>query len=208
MKPRLGLPQVCRALQFIVRLLGGLSAFPFEATSLRLGLVLFNSPLHCSAHTAARPAFVFLAHRPKTHTCIPQSRHYSRRKTMPPKKQVEEKKVLLGRPGNSLKSGIVCRTHLSTTRHNTLLTICVSILGWTGQCWQIDPLPSHHQMFTWQPCCKFDPTSIYFRVTNLAPHRTSLMQLLSPKKLVSSFLMPDMIGYANNTSQNQKSLPT
>lgn len=27
---------------------------------------------------------------------------------MPPKKQVEEKKVMLGRPGNSLKSGIVC----------------------------------------------------------------------------------------------------
>jgi obg-like ATPase 1 len=28
---------------------------------------------------------------------------------MPPKKAVEEKKILLGRPGNSLKSGIVCR---------------------------------------------------------------------------------------------------
>lgn len=26
---------------------------------------------------------------------------------MPPKKVVEEKKILLGRPGNSLKSGIV-----------------------------------------------------------------------------------------------------
>lgn len=29
---------------------------------------------------------------------------------MPPKKQVAEKKILLGRPGNSLKSGIVCMT--------------------------------------------------------------------------------------------------
>lgn len=28
---------------------------------------------------------------------------------MPPKKQVEEKKVLLGRPGNNLKSGIVSK---------------------------------------------------------------------------------------------------
>lgn len=27
---------------------------------------------------------------------------------MPPKKKEEEKKILLGRPGNSLKSGIVC----------------------------------------------------------------------------------------------------
>lgn len=29
---------------------------------------------------------------------------------MPPKKVVEEKKVLLGRPGNNLKSGIVGNT--------------------------------------------------------------------------------------------------
>lgn len=29
---------------------------------------------------------------------------------MAPKKKEEEKKILLGRPGNSLKSGIVCRT--------------------------------------------------------------------------------------------------
>lgn len=32
---------------------------------------------------------------------------------MPPKKKEEEKKVLLGRPGNSLKSGIVCRQPLT-----------------------------------------------------------------------------------------------
>ncbi len=29
---------------------------------------------------------------------------------MPPKKAAKEEKILLGRPGNSLKSGIVCRT--------------------------------------------------------------------------------------------------
>lgn len=29
---------------------------------------------------------------------------------MPPKKVVKEEKVLLGRPGNNLKSGIVCET--------------------------------------------------------------------------------------------------
>jgi obg-like ATPase 1 len=27
---------------------------------------------------------------------------------MPPKKAVKEEKILLGRPGNNLKSGIVC----------------------------------------------------------------------------------------------------
>jgi hypothetical protein len=35
------------------------------------------------------------------------TRHYSKRRTMAPKKQVQEEKVLLGRPGNNLKSGIV-----------------------------------------------------------------------------------------------------
>ncbi len=33
----------------------------------------------------------------------------SKRKRMPPKKAVKEEKILLGRPGNSLKSGIVRR---------------------------------------------------------------------------------------------------
>lgn len=36
------------------------------------------------------------------------TRHYSKRRTkMPPKKAVQEEKILLGRPGNNLKSGIV-----------------------------------------------------------------------------------------------------
>lgn len=35
------------------------------------------------------------------------SRSYSKKKKMPPKKQAEPEKILLGRPGNSLKSGIV-----------------------------------------------------------------------------------------------------
>jgi obg-like ATPase 1 len=35
-------------------------------------------------------------------------RTYAKKK-MPPKKQVKEEKILLGRPGNNLKSGIVSR---------------------------------------------------------------------------------------------------
>jgi len=38
----------------------------------------------------------------------PQKRSYAKKK-MPPKKAVKEEKILLGRPGNSLKSCIVCR---------------------------------------------------------------------------------------------------
>ena len=31
---------------------------------------------------------------------------------MPPKKEVKQEKILLGRPGNSLKSGIVCTANM------------------------------------------------------------------------------------------------
>lgn len=42
-------------------------------------------------------------------TCSYQStRAYASKKKMPPKKAVKEEKLLLGRPGNNLKSGIVC----------------------------------------------------------------------------------------------------
>ena len=42
-------------------------------------------------------------------TTTQQTRSYAKsRKKMPPKKGAEEKKILLGRPGNNLKSGIVC----------------------------------------------------------------------------------------------------
>jgi hypothetical protein len=41
---------------------------------------------------------------------ITTNRYYARGKgkKMPPKKAVKEEKILLGRPGNNLKSGIVC----------------------------------------------------------------------------------------------------
>merc|ERR1711981_331958 len=34
-------------------------------------------------------------------------RFYAKKKKMPPKKEVKQEKILLGRPGNNLKSGIV-----------------------------------------------------------------------------------------------------
>lgn len=57
---------------------------------------------------AASSAFL---HTPPVLRCTvlytPKRRYAKKRGKMPPKKQVEEKKILLGRPGNSLKSGIV-----------------------------------------------------------------------------------------------------
>ena len=47
------------------------------------------------------------------------SRHYSKRRKMAPKKPVVEEKILLGRPGNNLKSGIVgCPPGQSLTRQS------------------------------------------------------------------------------------------
>jgi hypothetical protein len=40
---------------------------------------------------------------------ITATRYYAKKKRMPPKKAVKEEKILLGRPGNNLKSGIVCQ---------------------------------------------------------------------------------------------------
>ena len=51
------------------------------------------------------------------------------RSKMPPKKKEEEKKVPLGRPGNSLKSGIVCRIQ-SAPKYNlcVLLTVYLRLV--------------------------------------------------------------------------------
>lgn len=62
---------------------------------------------------------------------------------MPPKKKEEEKKILLGRPGNNLKSGIVSgiRVFRCLVGGAELL-----MLGWACKCWQIYVVPSHHEV--------------------------------------------------------------
>ena len=62
---------------------------------------------------------------------------------MPPKKKEEEKKVLLGRPGNSLKSGIVRMIPPHTSPSVLLLTLSRSV-GRVSKRRQIDPLSSHY----------------------------------------------------------------
>lgn len=67
----------------------------------------------------------------------------SRRKRMPPKKKEEEKKILLGRPGNNLKSGIVSRIRLSRC---VVVGTELSTIGWACKCWKIYFIPSHHEV--------------------------------------------------------------
>lgn len=78
-------------------------------TSSFLSLSVSFASLSSSLHPrAASSAFYFT---PPVLRCTvlytPRRNYAKRRGKMPPKKQVEEKKILLGRPGNNLKSGIV-----------------------------------------------------------------------------------------------------
>ena len=67
---------------------------------------------------------------------------------MPPKKPVKEDQIILGRPGNSLKSGIVSlrfsqsdRQHVFSARGLTLST-----QGWACERWQVDFISSYHEV--------------------------------------------------------------
>jgi hypothetical protein len=70
---------------------------------------------------------------------------------MPPKKKEEEKKILLGRPGNSLKSGIVCRTPSILNLHMAFSVLILGSLGRTCQCGKIDPVPGHYEVLVREP---------------------------------------------------------
>jgi hypothetical protein len=79
---------------------------------LQFKLHFFNSCSLLFPQPAAGPAFTLGFVRTLKRQSIhsppsSQRRSYAKRK-MPPKKAVKEEKVLLGRPGNNLKSGIVC----------------------------------------------------------------------------------------------------
>lgn len=81
----------------------------------------------------------------------------AKRKKMPPKKQVKEEKILLGRPGNNLKSGIVRQCITTTSQEEEIaFSLTVTITGRTCQCWEINSVPSHYQMFAGQSCGMFD----------------------------------------------------
>ena len=93
---------LCEAHQFKLSVFARLTSFPSSrafyntaAGSAYFSQALGNRALITTPHTTYRP---FTA-----------SPSYSKRK-MPPKKKEEEKKIPLGRPGNSLKSGIVSQT--------------------------------------------------------------------------------------------------
>lgn len=83
--------------------------------SLHRSSIAFTSITHTFERSAASTAvgirhFLQGLHTSRTSVFIAVRTFASSRKKMPPKKAVKEEKILLGRPGNNLKSGIVCNT--------------------------------------------------------------------------------------------------
>jgi len=77
-----------------------------------------SAALHCLSFASLPSAFLPRAARPvalgqqapalrRILVAYTPCRHYAKSRKMPPKKQVVEEKIPLGRPGNNLKSGIV-----------------------------------------------------------------------------------------------------
>lgn len=72
---------------------------------------IFSSLLHTFQQSAARTATANTLTYQSLLSCTvlhTSTRSYAKKKKMPPKKALKEEKILLGRPGNNLKSGIVC----------------------------------------------------------------------------------------------------
>jgi obg-like ATPase 1 len=79
-----------------------------QKTSTLGAQLLFSSPLLTFTRSAASTATSTKSLLSCT-VYITTTRNYAKKPNrMPPKKAVKEEKLLLGRPGNSLKSGIVC----------------------------------------------------------------------------------------------------
>lgn len=71
------------------------------------------TPAAGSAFTASARPFAPARRVVQLYTQTPLRTYASsKKKKMPPKKEVKQEKVLLGRPGNSLKSGIVCNAEM------------------------------------------------------------------------------------------------
>lgn len=109
------------------------SKFPHTSSSSPLAGHHMKLSLHPSTLTS--PCFIFFSRtsiatpaagsafkafaRPSHYTQPLRTYASSKKKKMPPKKEVKQEKILLGRPGNSLKSGIVCTCSARTLRYIT-----------------------------------------------------------------------------------------
>lgn len=114
-------------------------------------ILIFNSSprvfQRSAASTAIGPSLKSqFIHPPQSLPLIRVRSFASRRGRMPPKKKEEEKKILLGRPGNSLKSGIVCRTPLNPLVKISAVRLTKFSSGRISQCWKVDSFPGDYKV--------------------------------------------------------------
>jgi len=135
------------------------------------------------------------------------TRHYSKRRTMPPKKAVKEEKILLGRPGNNLKSGIVgCLL-------NHALLPCFEIANCSSIRLDWQTLASLHSSrpSPSPPSVTLQYASKRFPLERIgvadSGRRTFPMPPSSQRRLASSFPMSGLTGSARNITPNPGSLP-
>ena len=146
---------------------------------------LFDKPAAGSAFTLCLLSTLALSSRHFL-TSV-QRRSYAKRK-MPPKKAVKEEKILLGRPGNNLKSGIVCTDPdqaVSLKRHST--DFSKNRLAWPMSASLHSSKRSRKALWAILP--------------------TSPTQPSNRKKLEFLSQMPALTGCASITSQSPRSPP-
>jgi hypothetical protein len=157
----------------------------------------FRPPAASSAITAALlcvPSYPSPTTSPLFSHCHIPSRGYAhKRKTskMPSKKQVVEEKIPLGRPGNSLKSGIV---GLANVGKSTLFqAITKSNLGNPAVC-RVSPPAT--------------PETLRADLRSPPPSRTSPMPLSTPRRRVLSSPTIATTGCARSTTPSPACPPT
>jgi hypothetical protein len=133
----------------------------FATTTSRVPTLVspFTSYSHCLLQGAVASRYLLASTAFSLGTTLTvRNRWYSKRRKMPPKKPVQEEKILLGRPGNSLKSGIVSFLDCLASRTSAAGipaadTSFTTRAGWSCKRGEIDPLPSHHQVQPWESRC-------------------------------------------------------
>jgi len=157
----------------------------FTTSSFKSNVVFFTS-IRTLSNFAAGPALSSCSKfSPRVVLTPLQKRTYAKKKKMPPKKAVKEEKVYLGRPGNNLKSGIVC---MGPSQLRMAITNAAHRLVWLMSESQHCSRPSQNAIWATLPTSRLRPST--------------------QKRPKSSYRTQGSTPCASCINPNHKSLPT